>query len=46
MLDAPHIMMNKFRGPNDANFGLVSNTIKEMAGKAKEIADIQREGIC
>ena len=45
MLDASHSMMNKFGGPSDANFGLVSDTIKEMAGKAKSIAASQREGI-
>ena len=37
-------MMNKFRGPDDANFELVSSTIKEMVGKAKKITLAQREG--
>ncbi|KAL9067186.1 MAG: hypothetical protein Q9161_007082 [Pseudevernia consocians] len=43
MLDAPHSMMNKFGGPNDANFGLVSNVIKRMVEEAKRIAISQRE---
>ena len=43
-LDAPHSMMNKFHGPGDANFGLVSSTIKKMVGIAPEIALSQREG--
>ncbi|KAL9065051.1 MAG: hypothetical protein Q9161_008470 [Pseudevernia consocians] len=42
-LDAAHVMMNKFLGPNDANFELVSSTIKEMVGKAKKITLAQRE---
>lgn len=37
-------MMNKFCGPNDANFELVSSTVKEMVGKAKRITLAQREG--
>ena len=37
-------MMNKFLGPNDANFELVSSTIKEMVGEAKRITLVQREG--
>lgn len=37
-------MMNKFLGPNDANFELVSSTIKEMVGEAKRITLAQREG--
>ena len=45
MLDAPHSMMNKFSGPSDANFGLVSNAINEMVKQAKRIAVSQREGI-
>ena len=45
MLDAPHSMLNKFRGPGDVNFGLVSSVIKNMAEKAKRIAASQREGI-
>ena len=45
MLDAPHAMMNKFFGPDDANFGLVSNTIKTMVKQAKNIALSQQEGI-
>ena len=43
-LDASHVMMNKFRGPDDANFELVSSTIKNMVGEAKRIALAQREG--
>lgn len=43
MLDAPHSIMNKFGGPSDANFGLVSNVIKNMAEKAQRIAASQRE---
>ena len=43
-LDAPHARMNKFDGPNDANYGLVSNAIKEMVAKAQKIALSQREG--
>ena len=40
-------MMNKFQGPNDANFELVSSTIKQMVGEAKGITLAQREGkIC
>ena len=38
--------MNKFSGPGDANFGLVSNAIKKMVNEAKKIAVSQREGIC
>lgn len=45
LLDAPHSLMNKFFGPSDANFGLVSNVIKKMVEEAKSIATIQREGI-
>ena len=37
-------MMNKFRGPIDENFKLVSSTIKEMVGEAKRITVAQREG--
>lgn len=37
-------MMNKFRGPSDANFEPVSGTIKEMVGEAKRITIAQREG--
>ena len=43
-LDAPHSRMNKFSGPNDANFGLVSDAIKTMVKEAKRIAVSQREG--
>lgn len=45
MLDAPHSMLNKFFGPSDANFGLVSNVIKKMVEEAKRITVSQREGI-
>lgn len=44
MLDAPHSKMNKFIGPSDTNFGLVSNAIKKMVEQAKSIALSQREG--
>ena len=37
-------MMNKFCGPTDANFELVSSTIKEMVREAQRIALAQREG--
>lgn len=37
--------MNKFCGPKDANFGLVSNDIREMVNEAKRISVSQREGI-
>ena len=37
-------MMNKFHGPNDANFGLVSSAIKKIVEIAPEIALNQREG--
>ena len=43
-LDAPHSMMNKFHGPSDANFGLVSGAIKKVVGVALDIALSQREG--
>ena len=43
-LDASHSMMNKFHGPSDANFGLVSSAIKEMVETALKIALSQREG--
>ena len=43
-LDAPHSMMNKFHGPSDANFGLVSSAIKKMVGTALKITLSQREG--
>lgn len=36
--------MNKFLGPSDANFGLVSTEIKKMVEEAKRIAVSQREG--
>ena len=39
-------MMNKFHGPGDANFGLVSSTIKRMVEVALEITLTQREGSC
>ena len=45
MLDAPHSMMNKFFGPSDANFILVSDTVKEMVKEAREIVVSQRQGI-
>ena len=44
-LNAAHSMMNKFGGPGDANFILVSDEIREMADKAERIAVSQREGI-
>lgn len=37
-------MMNKFRGPKDPNFELVSDKIREMVEEAKKIALAQREG--
>ena len=37
--------MNKFYGPEDANFGLVSNDIRKMVDEAKRISASQREGI-
>lgn len=37
-------MMNKFQGPKDENFKLVSGTIKEMVREAKRITLAQREG--
>ena len=43
-LDATHGAMNKYRSPGDANFELVSSTIKEMVGQAKKITLAQREG--
>lgn len=43
LLDAPHSLMNKFSGPSDANFGLVSSAIKKMVEEAKRIAISQRE---
>lgn len=45
MLDASHSLMNKFPGPSDANFGLVSAAIKKMVEEAKRITVSQREGI-
>ena len=45
MLDAPHSMMNKFFGPSDANFILVSDTVKEMVKEARNIVVSQGEGI-
>lgn len=44
-LNAAHSMMNKFGDPNDANFILVSDEIREMANEAKRITVSQREGI-
>ena len=44
-LDAPHSKMNKFHGPGDANFVLVSDTIRNMVNEAKRISVSQREGI-
>ena len=43
-LDAPHSMMNKFFGPKDANYGLVSHAINNMVKEAKRIVISQREG--
>ena len=43
-LDAPHVMMNKFQGPEDENFKLVSGSIKKMVREAKRITAAQREG--
>ena len=43
-LDARHVMMNKFQGPEDENFKLVSGSIKRMVGEAKRITIAQREG--
>lgn len=43
MLDAPHSMMNKFFGPRDANFILVSDTVREMVEVADEIVVSQGE---
>lgn len=37
-------MMNKFQGPEDDNFKLVSESIQRMAEKAKRITEAQREG--
>ena len=37
-------MMNKFQGPEDANFKLVSGSIKTMVQEAKRISLAQREG--
>ena len=45
ILDASHSMMNKFSGPDDANFGLVGNAIKRMVEEADGIAVDQREGM-
>ena len=45
MLDAPHSLMNKFSGPDDASFVLVTSAIKKMVEEAKEIAVRQGEGI-
>ena len=44
-LDAPHSKMNRFYGPGDANFGLVSVDIRKMVNEAKRISINQREGI-
>ncbi|KAF6217721.1 hypothetical protein HO133_006548 [Letharia lupina] len=45
MLDAPHSMMSKFSGPNDASFVLVTSAIKKMVEEAKTIAVGRGEGI-
>lgn len=45
MLNAPHSMMNKFLGPSDANFVLVSSAIEKMVKEGKRIAVSQGEGI-
>ena len=37
-------MMNKFQGPEDENFKLVSGSIKKMVREAKRITVAQREG--
>ena len=37
-------MMNKFHGPEDENFKLVSGSIKSMVQAAKRITLAQREG--
>ena len=36
-LDAPHVMMNKFSGPQDRSFRLVSGCLKKMFDKAPVI---------
>lgn len=43
-LDASHVMMNKFHGPTDANYGLVRDKLQEMAAEAHNIAASQRSG--
>ena len=37
-------MMNKFLGPEDENFKLVSESIKKMVREANRITVAQREG--
>lgn len=43
-LDASHVMMNKFLGPEDENFKLVSGSIQRMVEEAKRITVAQRAG--
>lgn len=35
--------MNKFRGPEDANYRLVKNVIKEFVEKASEVVSSRRK---
>jgi hypothetical protein len=45
-LDASHTMMNKFSGPHDGNFELVSNAIVNLVRESTKIlADRQGESI-
>ncbi|EPE31353.1 alpha/beta-Hydrolase [Glarea lozoyensis ATCC 20868] len=42
-LEVPHAMMNKYRGPDDGNFKLVSGRIKEIFQKTQDIQHRTKE---
>ena len=42
-LDARHVMMNKFRGPHDGRFILVSSSVKELADKSQVSQNLSEE---
>jgi hypothetical protein len=45
-LDAPHTMMNKFKGPGDPGFELVSGIVRRMVNKSEELLKMRGNGKC
>ena len=43
-LDAPHSMMNKFKGPRDPGFEIVSSTVRHMVNKSGEVLNLRKSG--